>query len=179
MTAITKSFVSIADTSVDADSPVDSQLMTGLRDDVQHLREWLGASYYAGAVQNHNHDGSNSAVIVHGAFDTSSTATTQSVGNNSTAIATTAFCENGFVNNDIGYEGIGIIAFMNNQSGASLATNATAAGTALYTITNDASGIMVVVTGASPGTWKNICNYTIATGAMSTSQSCGILQRIY
>jgi len=63
MTAITKSWVSIADGAVDPDSPVDTTLMTGIRDDLEHLREWMGASYYAGAVQNHSHDGVNSAMV--------------------------------------------------------------------------------------------------------------------
>ena len=64
MTAITKAWVTIADGAVDPDSPIDAALMTGLRDNGIHVREWIGASYYAGAVQNHNHDGLNSANVV-------------------------------------------------------------------------------------------------------------------
>lgn len=67
MPAISKSWVAIADGAVDPDSPLDTALMTGLRDDLVHLREWLGAAYTAGAVQNHNHDGSNSALVEIGA----------------------------------------------------------------------------------------------------------------
>lgn len=63
MTAISKAFVIIADTAVDPDSPLDAQLVTGLRDNLMHLREWLGAGYTGGAVQNHNHDGVNSALV--------------------------------------------------------------------------------------------------------------------
>lgn len=63
MTTISKSFVTIADSAVDPDSPLDTTLITGLRDNAIHLREWLGAGYYAGAVQNHDHDGVNSALI--------------------------------------------------------------------------------------------------------------------
>lgn len=63
MPAISKSWVAIADTAVDPDSPLDAALMTGIRDDLVHLREWLGAGYVAGAVQDHNHDGVNSAAI--------------------------------------------------------------------------------------------------------------------
>lgn len=63
MTAISKDWVSIADASVDPDSPLDTTLMTCIRDDLVHLREWIGAAYTAGAVQNHNHDGSNSEII--------------------------------------------------------------------------------------------------------------------
>ena len=62
MTAISKAWVTQNDAAVDADSPIDQALMEGLRDDLVHLREWLGASYYAGAVQDHNHDGINSAL---------------------------------------------------------------------------------------------------------------------
>lgn len=63
MPAISKAWVTIADTAVDPDSPLDAALMTGLRDDLVHLREWIGAGYTGGAVQDHNHDGVNSAPI--------------------------------------------------------------------------------------------------------------------
>lgn len=64
MAAITKSWVNILDGAVDPDSPIDAALMTGIRDDLVHLREWIGAGFFAGAVQNHNHDGVNSANVV-------------------------------------------------------------------------------------------------------------------
>ena len=89
MTAISKNFVTIADTAVDPDSPIDAQLMTGLRDSLIYLREWLGAGYTAGAAQNHNHDGVNSALVPvgpnllrNGSFedDTSGWAVTQYTG---------------------------------------------------------------------------------------------------
>jgi hypothetical protein len=35
--------------------------MTALRDNAIYVREWLGASYYGGAIKDHNHDGGNSA----------------------------------------------------------------------------------------------------------------------
>lgn len=63
MPAPTKAWVNIADSAVDPDSPLDTALMTALRDNHIHLRDWLGASYAAGAAQNHNHDGVNSAAI--------------------------------------------------------------------------------------------------------------------
>lgn len=63
MTAITKAFTAIADAAVDPDSPVTTSLVTALRDNSTHLREWLGAAYTAGAVQDHDHDGLNSALI--------------------------------------------------------------------------------------------------------------------
>lgn len=46
MPAISKPWVTINDSAVDPDSPLDAQLMTGLRDDLVHLREWLGASFF-------------------------------------------------------------------------------------------------------------------------------------
>lgn len=63
MPAPSKAWVVIADSAVDADSPVDQALMTGLRDDLVHLREWLGGSYAANAAVDHNHDGVNSALV--------------------------------------------------------------------------------------------------------------------
>lgn len=63
MTAISKNWVAIADTAVDPDSPLDTTLITGVRDNLVYLREWLGASYFAGAVQDHSHDGLNSALV--------------------------------------------------------------------------------------------------------------------
>lgn len=63
MTAITKSWTTIADSVIDPDSPITTALMTGLRDNGTHLREWLGASFTAGAEQDHNHDGINSALV--------------------------------------------------------------------------------------------------------------------
>ncbi len=63
MTALSKAWVAIADSAVDPDSPLDTTLITGLRDDLIHLREWLGASYFAGARQDHSHDGVDSALI--------------------------------------------------------------------------------------------------------------------
>ncbi len=63
MAAITKTWTAFADAAVDLDSPVNELLMTGFRDNMIYLREWLGASYTAGAVQDHDHDGANSKVI--------------------------------------------------------------------------------------------------------------------
>ena len=63
MAAITKAFTIINDTAVDPDSPVDTALVTALRDNATHLREWLGASFYAAAAQDHAHDGVTSALV--------------------------------------------------------------------------------------------------------------------
>lgn len=61
MTAPAKSFTVVADTSIDADSPLDVTLMTALRDNDQHLEEWLGKDYTA--ATNHEHNGTDSAKI--------------------------------------------------------------------------------------------------------------------
>lgn len=61
MTAPTKSFTVIADSRIDVDSPVDETLMEDLRDNDQHLADWIGGSYTAAI--DHDHDGVNSALL--------------------------------------------------------------------------------------------------------------------
>lgn len=61
MAAPSKNFTTIADSSIDADSPLTEDLMTDLRDNDIHLEEWLGKDYTAAA--NHDHDGVNSAAV--------------------------------------------------------------------------------------------------------------------
>lgn len=61
MPAPSKSWVTIADSQVDADSPLDAVLMTGVRDDLVHLQEWLGYGYTA--AQAHTHNGTDSALV--------------------------------------------------------------------------------------------------------------------
>ena len=61
MAAPSKSFTVIADSSIDADSPLTEDLMTDLRDNDIHLEEWLGKDYTA--ATNHDHDGANSAAV--------------------------------------------------------------------------------------------------------------------
>lgn len=63
MTAITKTYTNILNASLDPDAPLLSTLMYALRDNAQFVYEWLGASYTAGAVQDHNHDGLNSSKL--------------------------------------------------------------------------------------------------------------------
>lgn len=65
-TVFSKAWVDIADTAVDPDSPVDTVLMTGIRDCLVNLHEQMGADYYAGAKPNHIHDGIGSALIAVG-----------------------------------------------------------------------------------------------------------------
>jgi hypothetical protein len=65
MTAVSKTWVVLSDAATDADSPVDQALVQGIRDDIVNLDERLGGvSYPTGrTLQNHNHDGVNSALV--------------------------------------------------------------------------------------------------------------------
>lgn len=58
MAAPDKNFTDIPDTAVDAESPLDTTLMTQIRDNLNHLEEWLGKNYTAAV--DHDHDGINS-----------------------------------------------------------------------------------------------------------------------
>lgn len=62
MPAPSKSWVVVSDTQVDADSPLDTVLMTGLRDNAVHLKEWMGSSFTPAV--DHDHDGINSKSVV-------------------------------------------------------------------------------------------------------------------
>ncbi len=61
MTVPSKSWSLITDGQVDADSPLDTTLITALRDNLVHLEEWLGDGY--AATKDHDHDGLNSKVL--------------------------------------------------------------------------------------------------------------------
>lgn len=63
MTAISVTFSPKVAVDWDPQKPLTTTKLNGLVDNTTHLREWMGASYYAGAIQDHNHDGSNSAAI--------------------------------------------------------------------------------------------------------------------
>jgi len=61
MAAPSKSYTDILDSQVDADSPLDTVLITSLRDNIIHLKEWMGSSYIAEV--DHDHNGVNSKPI--------------------------------------------------------------------------------------------------------------------
>jgi len=61
MPAPSKNYTLIPDGSVDADSPLDTTLITQLRDNTIHIEEWLGDSYVA--AKNHDHDNVNSKAV--------------------------------------------------------------------------------------------------------------------
>lgn len=51
----------ITQAQTDADSPLDTTLMEGLRQNLVHLKEWLGGSFTPEA--DHDHDGVNSSNV--------------------------------------------------------------------------------------------------------------------
>jgi len=56
------SFNTIDNSRVDPNSPIDTTLMTDLRDALEFLQRWLGKTFLGAAVADHNHDGVNSAL---------------------------------------------------------------------------------------------------------------------
>ncbi len=63
MTTPVNAWTAIASTAIDPDSPVDSALITALRNNQLRIREMLCGSYLAGESIDHNHDGINSALV--------------------------------------------------------------------------------------------------------------------
>lgn len=61
MPAPAKNFTVIPDSDIDPESPITTGLMTSLRDNDQHLEEWIGGSYTAAV--DHDHDGVNSKLL--------------------------------------------------------------------------------------------------------------------
>lgn len=61
MPAPSVSWTVIPDSDIDPESPITTGLMTAIRDNAQHLKEWLGNSYTAAV--DHNHDGVNSTLL--------------------------------------------------------------------------------------------------------------------
>ena len=63
MTAISVSWTAKTSSDWDPGKPLTTTKLNQLYDDVEFIKQWLGASYLAGAVQDHNHDGLNSVAI--------------------------------------------------------------------------------------------------------------------
>lgn len=63
MTAISVTWTAKDASRLDPGKPITTGLKNNEWDNLTFLAEWLGASYLAGAVQNHDHDGINSAPI--------------------------------------------------------------------------------------------------------------------
>jgi len=56
-------FTTIANTRVDPDSPLDTALVTDIRDALENLMRWIGRDFLAGQIANHDHDNVNSAFV--------------------------------------------------------------------------------------------------------------------
>src|SRR3990172_236194 len=52
----------ITASQTDADSPIDTALMEGIRQNLVHLKEWLGESFTP--AKDHDHDGINSKSVL-------------------------------------------------------------------------------------------------------------------
>ena len=61
MPAPSKPFTTIADSRIDPESIIDTDLMTDFRDNDINLAEWIGFGYTP--AQAHTHDGVNSALL--------------------------------------------------------------------------------------------------------------------
>jgi hypothetical protein len=58
-----KSWTNISDAATDPDSPLDTALVTGLRDDIIHVRETVYDPALHTAAVAHTHNGTDSALI--------------------------------------------------------------------------------------------------------------------
>lgn len=59
--AISKTWTTILDTAVAPEKPVDTVLVTAMRDNEIHNYEWIGYGYTP--AQAHDHDGVNSKLL--------------------------------------------------------------------------------------------------------------------
>jgi len=62
MAAPTFSWNDITSAATDAESPIDTTLMEGIRRNLVHLKEWLGSGFTPAV--DHDHDGLNSKSVV-------------------------------------------------------------------------------------------------------------------
>lgn len=62
MAAPTYSWNAISAAQTDADSPIDTTLMEGIRQNLFHLKEWMGQGFTPAV--DHDHDGINSKSVV-------------------------------------------------------------------------------------------------------------------
>ena len=59
--ALSKTWTNILDTAVAPEKPVDTVLVTALRDNAIHNYEWLGKNYTP--AEDHDHNGMNSKLL--------------------------------------------------------------------------------------------------------------------
>jgi hypothetical protein len=112
------------------------------------------------------------------AFQVGTTSSTEAVGSNNTRLATTAFCEAGFVNNDIGAMGIGIILNCVKVTAGTVVSGSTVAGSDLYQVIINGplgSTYTSAYISALSGTWRNISNHSCG---VYTAGPDAVFQRI-
>lgn len=61
MATPSKNFTTIPDGDIDPESPITTSIMTALRDNDIHNKEWIGYGYTP--AQAHDHDGVNSKML--------------------------------------------------------------------------------------------------------------------
>lgn len=173
MPAISKTWVIIADGAVDPDSPLDTALMTGLRDDLVHLREWLGAAYTAGATQNHTHDGVNSALVEWAHIAVFSASGTWTVPAGVTRAKVTVIGGGG---GGCGNDGSQPSFYGGHGGGTAIkiVTGLTPGGTVTITVgTGGSGGSSAGPTGGGTGGTSSFGAYCSATGGASASAAGG------
>lgn len=119
MVAPTKNYSAILDAQLQSGKPVDQTLLTQIRDSIVFLKEWLGEGFLAGAAQNHNHDGVNSAAVAHTANADLAT---------NAGYATHA----GYADGTITWMGIGAPAWIYNNSAAAHGQGGLYSGSTLF-----------------------------------------------
>lgn len=62
MASPTYQWNNITSAQTDAESPIDTALMEGIRQNLDHLRQWMGSSFVPAI--DHDHDGINSKSVV-------------------------------------------------------------------------------------------------------------------
>lgn len=110
-------------------------------------------------------------------FITGTAGVTQSVGNNTTLLATTAFVQAAeFVNNDVGVSGVGAFGRFGKLTAGTVVSGATIAGSDLVAMLVDGNFGTVSFSGNPTGTWRNISPNTV--GVYNAANTGGTFQRI-
>lgn len=152
----------IPNTSIDAGSLTDEALVTALRDNPLAIAE-----------------GDVTAPVI-AKVGPNCTGGTQTVGDNSTKLATTAYCEN-FVNNDVGFNAVGSLALATYSTvNTAITAGSTYAGSSLnyagfrHDMTSGGGVFFNGGIGTLSGTWRALGGCSASAGVYS----CTLLQRI-
>ena len=126
MPAPSKNWSDIVDSQIDAESPIDTTIMTQIRDDLVFLKEWLGSSYTAAV--DHNHDGINSAPTVLPDFSVTAAKLKFVQGSYSTTLNQTNY----YISTGAAYVHLPRIVLVGTTSVATLAAELTGTGDGTY-----------------------------------------------